>query len=70
MELLKKLRRAITKNDENSFRHHLSRLDTLLKDDNRMKELLNASLAYSAYTGFQPAMETLIQKGAGKKYSQ
>ena len=34
-----------------------------------MKELLDDSLAYAAYTGFQPAVETLIQKGGGKKYS-
>ena len=34
-----------------------------------MKDLLDGSLAYAAYTGFQPALETLIQKGAGKEYS-
>ena len=32
-----------------------------------MKDLLDGSLAYAAYTGFQPAVETLIQKGGGKK---
>jgi len=35
-----------------------------------MKELLDDSLAYAAYTGFQPAVETLVQRGGGKKYSE
>ena len=69
MELRKKLRKVIKERDEDSFHRHLSGLDELLQDDNRRKELLDGSLAYAAYTGFQPAVETLIQKGAGKKYS-
>ena len=55
-----------------SFHRHLSGLDELLQDDNsikRTKELLDECLAYAAYSGFQPAVETLIQKGGGKKYS-
>ena len=69
-ELPKKLRGAIKKKDEDSLHRHLSGLDELLQDDKMMKELLDDSLAYAAYTGFQPAVKTLIQKGAGKKYSQ
>ena len=65
-ELRKKLRKAIEEKDEDSFHRHLSGLDELLKDDNKMKELLDDSLAYAAYTGFQPAVEALIQKGGGK----
>ena len=68
-ELQKKLKKAIKEKDEDSFRYHLSGLRQLLKDDNRMKELLDGSLAYAAYTGFQPAVETLIQKVGGKKSS-
>ena len=34
-----------------------------------MKELLDDSLAYAAYIGFQPAVETLIQSGGGKGYT-
>ena len=68
-ELRKKLREAIKEKDEDSFHHCLSGLAELLQDDNRMKELLDGSLAYAAYIGFQPAVETLIQKGAGMKYS-
>ena len=67
-ELRKKLREAIKEKDEDSFHRHLSGLYKLLKDKNKRKELLDGSLAYAAYTGFQPAAETLIQKGAGKKY--
>jgi len=33
-----------------------------------MKELLDGSLAYAAFIGFQPAVETLIQRGGGKEY--
>ena len=60
---------AIKKKDEDSFHSHLSGLDELLQDDNKMKELLDGSLAYASYRGFQPAVETLIQKGAGTKHS-
>ena len=68
-ELLKKLREAIKRKDEDSFHRHLSGLDELPQDDNEMKVLLDGSLAYAAYTGFQPAVETLIQKGGGKEYT-
>ena len=68
-ELLEKLKEAIKEKDEDSFHRHLSGLDELLQDDKMMKELLDGSLAYAAYIGFQPAVETLIQKGGGKKYS-
>ena len=66
---MKKLREAIKEKNEESFHRHLSGLDKLLQDDIRMKDLLNDSLTYAAYIGFQPAVETLIQKGAGKEYS-
>ena len=69
-ELLKNLREAIKEKDEVSFHHYLSGIDELLQDDNRMTELLDDSLAHAAYMGFQPAVETLIQKGAGKEYTQ
>ena len=65
---MKKLREAIKDKDENSFHRHLSGLDELLQDDNKMKELLDGSLAYAAFIGFQPAVETLIQRGGGKEY--
>ena len=68
-ELLEKLKEAIKEKDEDSFHSHLSGLDEFLQDDKMMKELLDGSLAYAAYIGFQPAVETLIQKGGGKKYS-
>ena len=64
---MKKLREAIKEKNEDSFHRHLSWLDELLQDDIRMKDLLNGSLTYAAYIGFQPAVETLIQKGAGKE---
>ena len=54
---MKKLREAIKDKDENSFHRHLSGLDELLQDDNKMKELLDGSLAYAAFIGFQPAVE-------------
>ena len=66
---MKKLREAIKEKDEVSFHRHLTGLDERLQDDNRMKELLDGSLAYAAYNGFQPAVETLIQKNGSKEYS-
>lgn len=70
MEIRQKLRWPIKKNDVDSLHRNLRELDQLLLDDDIMKEVLDDSLAYAAYTGFQPAVETLIQKGAGKKYNQ
>ena len=64
-----KLWKAIKEKDEDSFHRHLSGLDELLQDDKRRKLLLDGSLAYAAYKGFQPAVEALIQKDVGKKYS-
>ena len=66
---MKKLREAIKEKNEESFHRHVSGLDELLQDDIRMKDLINGSLTYAAYIGFQPAVETLIQKDAGKEYS-
>ena len=68
--MLKKLREAITGKDEDLFHHHVDVLEKLLQDDDRMRELLDATgtLAYAAYVGFQPAVETVIWKGAGMEY--
>ena len=69
--MLKKLREAITGKDEDLFHRHINELQKLLQDDDRMRELLDATgtLAYAAYVGFQPAVETLvIRKGAGMEY--
>ena len=65
--MLKKLREAIASKDEYLFHHHIDELEKLLQDNDRMRELLDATgtLAYAAYVGFQPAVETVIQKGAG-----
>ena len=66
-----KLREAITGKDEDLFHCHIDELEKLLQDDDRMRELLDATgtLAYAAYVGFQPAVETLvIRKGAGMEY--
>ena len=70
--MLKKLREAITGKDEDLFHHHIDELEKLLQDDDRMRELLDGTgtLAYAAYVGFQPAVETLvIRKGAGMEYT-
>ena len=69
--MLKKLREAITGKDEDLFHRHINELQKLLQDDDRMRELLDVTgtLAYAAYVGFQPAVETLvIRKGAGMEY--
>ena len=69
--MLKKLREAIRGKDEDLFHRHIDELEKLLQDDDRMRELLDATgtLAYAAYVGFQPAVETLvIRKGAGMEY--
>ena len=62
-----KLRQDIKEKNENLFHRHLIGFE-LLQDENRIKELLDRSLAYAAYIGFQPAVETFIQKGAGNNY--
>ena len=66
-DILKKLREAITGKDEDSLHCHIDELEKLLQDNVRMRELLDASgiLTYAAFVGLQPAMETVIQKGAG-----
>ena len=64
--ILKKLREAIKEKDEDSFHRHIIGFE-LLQDEERTKELLDGSLTYAAYIGFQPAVETFIQKGAGKE---
>ena len=69
--MLKKLREAITGKDEDLFHRHIDELEKLLQDGDGMRELLDATgtLAYAAYVGFQPAVETLvIRKGAGMEY--
>ena len=70
--MLKKLREAITGKDEDLFHRHINELQKLLQDDDRMRELLDVTgtLAYAAYVGFHPAVETLvIRKGAGIEYT-
>ena len=70
--MLKKLREAIGGKNEDLFHRHIDELEKLLQDDDRMRELLDATgtLAYAAYVGFQPAVETLvIRKGAGMEYT-
>ena len=69
--MLKKLREAITGKDNHSFHCHIDELEKLLQDGDMMRELLDATgiLAYAASVGFQPAVETVIQKGAGMEYT-
>ena len=65
--MLKKLREAIASKDEYLFYHCIDEIEKFVQDNDRRRELLDATgtLAYAAYVGFHPAVETVIQKGAG-----
>ena len=65
--MLKKLREAIASKDEYLFHQCIDEIEKLVQDNDWRRELLDATgtLAYAAYVGFQPAVETVIQKGAG-----
>ena len=53
----------------NSFHRHLHELERLLSDDDKKKRRIKKSvLCYAAYCGSTPVVETLIEKGVGKKY--
>ena len=52
-----------------SFHRHLDELERLLSDDDMEKTQIKQSvLCYAAYLGSTPVVETLIEKGVGKKY--
>ena len=69
MKVLKTLRECIKENNVDSFHHHLSELERVVQNNKRMRELLEEDgvLCYSAHMGSNPVVETLIQKGVGKK---
>ena len=51
------------------FHRHLHKLERLLSDDDMEKGQIKESiLCYAAYLGSTPVVETLIEKGVGKKY--
>ena len=65
--MLKKLREAIASKDEYLFHRCIDEVEKLVQDNDRRRELLDATgtLGYAVYVGFHPAVETVIQKGAG-----
>ena len=69
MKLLKTLRKSIIEKDVDSFHHHLDELEKVVQNTIRMKELLgeDGTLCLAASVGYNPVVETLIQKGVGKK---
>ena len=52
-----------------SFHRQLDELEGLLQNSERMKGLLETDgiLCYAAYVGSNPVVQTLIQKGVGRK---
>ena len=52
-----------------SFHYHLDELERLLGDDDKEKgQMKSRALSFAAFVGSNPVVETLIQKGVGKKY--
>ena len=70
--MLQTLRESIKRNNVATFHRHLDELEKALQNSERMKRLLTAdgTLCYAAFIGSDPVVETLIQKGVGKKYMQ
>ena len=63
------LREATKNSDMDSFHRHLDELERILSDDDMQKRRIRQSvLCYAAYLGFNPVVETLIQKGVGKVF--
>ena len=53
----------------NSFHCHLDELERLLSDEDKKKGQIKESvLCYAAHLGSTLVVETLIEKGVGKKY--
>ena len=52
-----------------SFHHHLNELERIVQNNEEMKELLEeaGTLCYAACVRSNLMVETLIQKGVGKK---
>ena len=53
-----------------SFHRHLDELERIVQNTEQMKVLLEEDgvLCYAAWIGSNPVVETLIEKGVGKKY--
>ena len=52
-----------------SFHHHFDELERLFNDDDKKKRRMKSrALAFAAFVGSNPVVETLIQKGVGKVY--
>ena len=64
------LRESIKENDVDSFHRHLDELGRVVQNNDQIKELLEeaGTLCLAAHVGSNPVVETLIQKGVGKKY--
>ena len=69
-ESLKTLRESIRHNDVDSFHRHLDELEKIVQNNDQMKVLLqqDGTLCLAAHVGSNPVVETLIEKGVGKKY--
>ena len=67
---LPQLREATKNNDMDSFHRHLDELERLLSDDDiEKRRIKERTLCYAAYLGSTPVVDALIQKGAGKEFS-
>ena len=51
-----------------SFHRHLEELERLLSDDDKKRRIKESVLCYAAHLGSTLVVETLIEKGVGKKY--
>ena len=69
MKVLKTLRESIKENNVDSFYHHLNKLERVVQNNERMRQLLqeDGTLSYAALLGSTPVVETLIQKGVGEE---
>ena len=68
--MLQTLRESIKRHNVDTFHRHLHELERVLQSSERIKKLLTAdgTLCYAAFIGSDPMVETLIQKGVGKKH--
>ena len=67
MELLCTLQLSIIQNDVDSFHHHLTELEQVVQNNERMRRLLEQLLWFAVKRESNLVVETLIQKGVGKE---
>ena len=69
MKVLKPLRESIKANNVDLFHRHLTELERVVENNERMRRLLeeDGTLCLASHIGSTPVVETLIQKGVGKE---